>query len=229
MGKQKIKQRALMILSVIIAIGLMITIFSFAESSFSLTDNTVSLIISTIETIGLILSLLIAIKQLEDSKEIARADFLVELNSAFVNNQGNLELYTALQNCIDGKCELKGESCKKCYIDLSKVVVSNYLTFFETIYLLLCNGVITFEMIDDLFAYRFFIAIHSEFVQQQKLATQPENFKNIFCLEYKWLLYREKIAHKIDDDESIYRKHPLKNLMQTDEQRRIYEQWLKEA
>lgn len=229
MKKQKIKYRALMVLAVILITGLFITLLTFTQTLFSLTSNTIAIIISTLEAMGLIISLFIAIKQLNDSKEIARADFLVELNSAFINNPGNLELYTALQNCLDGKCKFKEESCEQCNIDLSKVVISNYLTFFETIYLLLHNGVITLEMIDDLFAYRFFLAIHSEFVQQQKLASQPENFKNIFCLEHKWLLYRKNTAHKIDNESSVYRKNPLKNLMQTDEQKRLYEKWIKEV
>lgn len=227
--KKRNKQKALSVLVIVIAAALLITVGSFIIKFLSMSYDTVSLFVSIAEASGLIISLFLALKQLEDSKEIARADFLVELNSAFVNNQGNMDLYTALQDCVDGKCKCENKDCQNCGIHLPKVVISNYLTFYETIYLLLCNGVITFEMIDDLFAYRFFLAVHSQFVQQQKLATQPENFKNIFCLEHKWLLYRKNKAHKIDKPDSVYQKLPLKNLMKTEAQKQIYAKWLEEA
>lgn len=231
MKKQHFKHRAVLALIIVIAIALVITVISLVQALFDLSSDTLAVIISALESMGLIVSLFIAIQQLDDSKEIARADFLVELNSAFINTPGNLELYTALQNCRDERCAF-GDSCtpdSPCAIAVDKVTVSNYLTFFETMYLLLCNGVITFEMIDDLFAYRFFLAVHSKLVQQEKLAPQPENFKNIFCLEHKWLQYREKVAHKVDAETSVYRKLPLKDLMKTDEQIKLYEQWIKEA
>ena len=231
MKKQNFKHRAFRFLTIIIGIALFVTMISLIESLLKFSSDTISLVVSTLEAGGLIVSLFIAIQQLSDSKEIARADFLVELNNSFINNEGNLQLYTALQDCVDNKCCHKN-SCGtegKCVVDLPKVVVSNYLTFFETVYLLICNGVITLEMIDDLFAYRFFLAIHSEFVQQQKLATQPENFKNIFCLEYKWLKYRRETAHKIDSADSVYHRLPLSDLMKTAAQKKLYRQWIQEA
>ena len=37
-------------------------------------------------------------------------------------------------------------------------------------------------------------------MQQEKLSPQPENFKNIFCLEREWLNYRQNKAKKIDKE-----------------------------
>lgn len=190
-----------------------------------------SIAISMVEAIGLLVSLVIAIQQLKDSKEIARADFLVDLNRTFTESEGNMELYTALQNCLDKNCDSK-VNCDKdsvCTLNIPKVVVSNYLTFFETVYLLEKNGVITFEMIDDLFAYRFFLAVHSNFVQQVKLAPQPENFKNIFCLEHEWLLYRKNVAGKTDSPTSVYSCNTLDKLIVTEQQKQIYAEWKKEC
>ena len=233
MIKRKFKKQGLPVIVIILAIALIITCISFIKTLMSLSGESIlSIIISAFETVGLLVSLIIAVQQLNDSKEIARADFLVELNRAFTESEGNLELYTALQSCLDSDCELENE-CKsdqntRCCLNISKVTVSNYLTFFETIYLLLCNNVISFDMIDDLFGYRFFLAVHSKFVQQMKLAPQPENFKNIFCLEYEWMRYREKKAHKVDSETSIFKVRQLKNLLVTDEQKKIYEKWIEE-
>ncbi len=227
--KRTLRKRALIGLVFILIISLIMAIVSLVKSLLSLSDDTmISMTLSAFESVGLLVSLIIAINQLNDSKEIARADFLVELNKAFTENQGNMELYTALQDCLDGKCDGCDGGEGVCNLSFPKVMVSNYLTFFETVYLLLCNGVLSFEMIDDLFGYRFFLAVHSKFVQQSKLASQPENFKNIFCLEYEWLRYRELKAHKKDKEKSVYRTRQLKNLMVTPEQKEIYEKWLKE-
>lgn len=229
--KRMNEKRILRTLIIIMVIALATEVVSLAGKMFSWSSETFTLVLSAAESAGLLFSLVVAIRQLTDSKEIARADFLVELNRTFTESQGNMELYTALQDCVDSKCE-KG-TCdseeSKCTLEIPKVVVSNYLTFFETIYLLERNKVITFEMIDDLFGYRFFLAVHSKYVQQAKLAPQPENFKNIFCLEYEWLQYREKKAHKKDVETSVFKTRQLKNLMKTDAQKRIYEEWIREC
>lgn len=230
--KQTIKKKFLHFLIITIVIALIITIISFVRSLLSLSDEIIiSMTVSVFETVGLLVSLIIAVRQLNDSKEIARASFIVELNRTFTESSGNIELYTALQNCLDSKC-CQSDGCAvqtECILDFPKVVVSNYLTFFETIYLLEKSGAIDFEMIDDLFAYRFFLAVHSKFVQQEKLAPQPENFKNIFCLEYEWMLYREKKAHKIDSEDSVFKTLPLKDLMTTKDQKALYYEWIKEC
>ena len=229
--KRTAKKRVLRSLVIVIVVALIVTIISLIKKIIAYDESAISIAISVFETAGLLGSLIIATQQLADSKEIARADFLVELNRAFTENQGNIELYTALQDCLDCSCE-KGDNCteeSKCQLEFPKVIVSNYLTFFETVYLLILNGVVSFEMIDDLFAYRFFLAVHSKFVQQAKLAPQPENFKNIFCLEYEWLQYREKKAKKIDSDNSVFKMRQLKHLMKTDEQKKIYSEWIKEC
>ncbi len=230
--KRSVKRGSLHVLILVLVIALLITGFSFVRSLLVMSDEAfVSIAISGLESIGLLVSVLIAVRQLNDSKEISRASFIVELNRTFTESKGNVELYTALQDCRDGKCASGGECAAKgtCLLTFPKVVVSNYLTFFETIYLLEKNGAISFEMIDDLFAYRFFLAVHSQFVQQEKLAPQPENFKNIFCLEYEWIQYREKVAHKIDAENSVFKTRPLKDLMVTDSQKQIYDGWIKEC
>ncbi len=229
--KQTIRKRALILVAAVLIIALIVSVGSLVQTILGISDESIiSIVISFLETTGLLISLIVAVRQLTDSKEIARADFLVELNRTFTESSGNTELYTALQNCMDHQCEYQDQCNRKnCLLTFPKVVVSNYLTFFETIYLLEKNGVITYSMIDDLFAYRFFLAVHSPFVQQVKLAPQPENFKNIFCLEYEWMQYRAKKAKKVDGAQSVYQRLPLKDLMNTEERKQLYAQWIKEC
>lgn len=137
-------------------------------------NPSIPVILSLVELFALIISMILAIRQLVASKEIARATFITELNKSFVENSDYLDVYNKLQNCLDGSCPC-GKKCedphdinKCCNLDISKGQISNYLTFFETIYLLKKDGVISFEVLDELFAYRFFLAVHSKIVQQKK-------------------------------------------------------------
>lgn len=70
--------------------------------------------ISFIEYPILIMTIFITIKQLRDSKEIARATFLIELNKSYVENNDYIEIYNILQKCEDNKCPLISAcDCKK--------------------------------------------------------------------------------------------------------------------
>ena len=181
------------------------------------TEDKVIAIISASEVIILVISLIIAYRL--DSKEISRAAVITELNKSYVENNGYLELYNGLQKCFDKECANYANctSDSECVLTVSKAIVSNYLTFFETIHLLEKSKVISFKVIDDLFAYRFFLAVHSKYVQQIKLKTQPKNFKNIFLLERDWLVYREKEGQDSDPAvRSIYTSRPLKDLIPLD-------------
>lgn len=213
--RKKQKRGAIAVLVTVLTLALLILITRFVRQLLNLTNDTaVSLLISAAEAVGVLISLVLALHQLGDSKEIARATFLLELNKAYVENPEYVQLYDALQNCLDGRCTRVGacDSEKHCALDFSKSMVSNYLTFFETIYLLISDNVITFEEVDNLFAYRFFLAVHSRFNQQMKLQAQPDNFVNIYRLEHKWLEYRRKIGKETGAG-TVYGQHLLQTLV----------------
>ena len=186
---------------------ILVVIILFFEVTKNYTDIRIgnfdlAFLMRAVEFISIILTVLIALKQLKDSKEIARATFIKELNQSYVENSDYMQVYNMLQNCYDETCDHHPNNgvCDKCQINIEKGVISNYLTFFETIYILKERKVLDFKIIDDLFAYRFFLAVHSEYFQKSKLIPQPENFKNIFKLEREWLDYRVKVG-KLNKDE----------------------------
>ena len=220
------RQKAVISFLVIIAVAVIISLANLLKLLFSFSDSDfLGLLVSLFETVGLLVSLIIAIRQLGDSKEIARAQFLTELNKSFVENEEYARLYNALQDCRDSNCKYQDEckSQQKCLLSIPKGTISNYLTFFETINLLIEDKVLTFEVVDNLFAYRFFLAIHSEFIQEAKILPQPENFINIFRLEHKWLEYRKKVG-KIAKPGSVYAERCLETLFDLE----TYKQLIKE-
>lgn len=220
-NKRDSKQVILIAILPILFIIAIISVTTIVRELFDLSpDSVISTAISILEAIGLVVSLIIAIHQLSDSKEITRATFLTELNKAFVENDDYLDLYNKLQNCLDdccgcpNKCKNRIDLEAKCNLDVLKGQISNYLTFFETIYILLKNDVISFRVLDDLFAYRFFLVVHSKVVQQKKIKQQPFNFKNIFCLEKEWLMWRKNNGKDKDPSVmTIYNCLQLKELV----------------
>lgn len=208
MDKLKAKRAIVAALILILAVSLILVSFHAVKAFSTNSDQqAVSIAISFAEALGLIVSLVVAVSQLTDSKEIAKATFIMEINRAFVENSQYMELYDAFQACFDQNCPHSRGCAGRCQLCLPKSYVSNYLTFFETIYLLLQNGVISFDLIDDLFSYRFFLAVHHPYVQQVKLRAQPQNFRNIFILEKWWLDYKR--AHGRSTD-GIYAQNRLK-------------------
>lgn len=119
--------------------------------------------------------------EMRRGKNLAEAEFLVNLNSTFADNDDYRKAY-----CMFDSYDFKS----KPDLDLTNSVISNYLTFFETFYLLIKRNIIEIDMIDDLFGYRFFIAVHNPYVQKVKLLKSPCNFKNIYRLEKLWQEYR---------------------------------------
>ncbi len=206
------KSKNLSILICVIVCFLIIGTAGLLRDVLKAGDELVSLYISICESIGVLITIAIAIIQLSDSKEISRASFIVELNKSFVENEDYKKVYDILQDSLDHNCEEQNYyENDNCDVFLSKSDISNYLTFFETIYILYKRRVISFDIIDDLFAYRFFLAVHSRIIQREKIISQPENFKNIFLLEKEWISYRIKIGkttkEKMEKATEYYREN----------------------
>ena len=204
------RQKKLMVncLLVLVAILLFFNIHKIVQDINNGTFD-MAFFMRLIEFVSIILTVAVAVWQLVDSKEIARATFIKELNQSYVDNPDYMKVYNMLQNCFDKTCEYHPDNgvCTNCKMNIEKGVVSNYLTFFETIYILKKRRVINFKVIDDLFAYRFFLAVHSEYFQKSKLEPQPNNFKNIFKLEKEWLDYRVSVGknNQADLDKALNR------------------------
>jgi hypothetical protein len=221
----------------------LVILLHFFSPLSSDTPQNVEAIFAGIQAIALILAAIFIVIQLRDTKKVASADFISNLNSAFVRNKDFVKLYDILYKCQTGTCgrcgsvpfnitdkktycklmdpptesdptkpdppksdptkpdptesePTKSDSTKSDSTESDKLIITiallaNYLTFFETIYLLKNDNVISFKYFDNLFAYRFFLAVHSKLFQQAILYPRQRNFKEIFCLEYEWLKYRE--------------------------------------
>ncbi len=117
--------------------------------------------------------------QLKKQSDVSSADFLIKFNDSFENHK---DIYRKLIAYQENKAVFSAE-------DVAEIV--SYLTFFETLQYLLHSKVLTFKVVDDLFAHRFFIAVHNQFVQENELVKDRLYYKNIYCLYDRWIEYRK--------------------------------------
>ena len=126
--------------------------------------------------------------------EIAEGEFILNLNNCFIENP------------------LLNEFYKHLYFDepLTEedwMPLITYLTFFETLLVLIQRNIISIRVIDDLFASRFFSLTANRQVQEKDLLPYPEVNRNIFTLDYLWRQYRKK-AKLYEYPNSILDEHP---------------------
>jgi len=124
--------------------------------------------------------------QMKRSKDMAEGEFILSLNTSFGDNDDIRGLYAKL---------VAGGPLTEA--DQSAVVA--YLTFFETMYLLLKRNVLDMALLDDLFRYRFNIAVTNSDIQRLELLPDAEYYRNIYTLDARWHRFRQSVG---ESDES---------------------------
>lgn len=180
-------------------------------------DFVISVVISSIifhladynELIAIVSSLIAIIaiaKQIDSQQEISEAQFIFDINDKYVNNDDYKHIYILLdkyQALLDrGASREELDDLEQQLDNLSNSQISNYLTFFEVLNILLKKERITIELLDDLFAYRFFIAVRNPVIYRRKL--QHGNFANIRELHDIWLEYRNEKSEITGVKQKIY-------------------------
>ena len=133
--------------------------------------------------------------QMKRARDIAEGEFITTLNESFLANGDVKGLY---RKFIEGAA-LSVED---------QTAIVEYLTFFETIYLLLERDVIDIKLIDDLFRYRFFIAVTNTFVQDLELLPDARYYTNIYALDDLWTRYRIKQGDYEEPPTSLRQRNP---------------------
>lgn len=123
--------------------------------------------------IGGVTGALMVLYEVGLTKRIAQAEFIRELQTGFTSNHNIEELWRKLL--------LREEITAK-----DRPLVSGYLTFFETLHLLVERGAIDFSLTDDLFRNRFFTAIGNKGILDTALISEAGAFANIHDLIETW-------------------------------------------
>lgn len=131
---------------------------------------------TTFVAIGGTVGALMVLYEVRLTKAIAQAEFIRDLQTSFATDSQVMALWSKL---------LRGEEIT----EHDRPLMSSYLTFFETIYLLQIRGALDLGMIDDLFRNRFFTAVGHPGILQHALLKSASAFVNIHALIDEWYRY----------------------------------------
>ena len=164
-------------------------------------------VVQVISLLAAILGVVLLAAEIYQSRKITEAGFLADLNASFVTNDDYKKSYTLFENYdFENLPDL----------EMDNIHISNYLTFFEIFQLLIDRGTLTIDMLNDLFGYRFFIAVHNPYVQRKKLVKSPKNFVNLYLLERDWIKYRKNKGLPI-----FHEEYSLENVVDKEVYERI--------
>lgn len=174
---------------------------------------------SLADTAMVILSIIAAVcflVELRSNERLNEASFIMELNNQFISNEDFTDVEYILESYYitykstkpENRKELTfGDEIKFDTDDRQKIV--NYLVYLEGIASLVNSGVLHLNIITDLMAYRYFIAVNNPIIQENELLKYPEYYKGCIGIYEKWAkeLKKKKVNIPIPMEEEAL---PLK-------------------
>lgn len=148
--------------------------------------------------------------QLKKEKDISEGQFILDLNKTFLQDAGIKHIYNQLKNNINNE---KGHYLE----DKDRPFIADYLIFFETLYIFYAKGIFKMSEIDDMFAYRFFIAVNNEEMRRIELDENGDFFRPLYDLYVPWAAFRRsknrEILHEHLDFQTYYEKNHIPALI----------------
>lgn len=123
--------------------------------------------------------------QLNRENQIKEAEFIMEYNNSFISNQ---EL-VAVEHLLE--LSRKGYDVEIINKDNLQSVI-NYLVYHEALSALVFRKVVSIKHIDDLFMYRFYLAMNNKEIQEKELCHEYQYYKGCYKLYKKWTEYRKE-------------------------------------
>ena len=138
--------------------------------------------------------------QFKRNERLSESNYIMNLNQQFISNKDmsfvehELELYYNQYEAMHKENEdLSADELQKIHLGISQSRTSdecqkliNYLVYLEALAALVGRQVIHLGVIDDLFSYRFFLAVNNPVVQQDELFPYADYYQGIFKLSEKW-------------------------------------------
>lgn len=203
---------SLLLLFIAIILSIVIQLFLVENAtSIPLPIEYAELVVSITEGVVAAIAAGLVLYQLKDSKNIENkqynteeAQFILEYNQAFIENEDMAEIEHYLE------CRLTDDEYDK-ITDLqgNRQKLVNYLVYLEGLASCIHGGILEFEKIDDLFAYRFFLAMNHPEVQALELMPYATYYRGSFQLYDKWIDFRSQNSKYIDMSGNIDIDIPL--------------------
>lgn len=167
-----------------IAIVLVVILYLIAVC-FSSDVSELSTILSTVTALIAAVAFWMQLKRTENLDE---ANFIMSLNDQFISNEELTRVEHALELYYNQDFEGHEENLQlvleRTHEDCQKLI--NYLVYMEGLAALIKRNVMHLGVIDDLFAYRFFIAVNNPIVQEFELLPYANYYQGCFELSEMW-------------------------------------------
>lgn len=118
--------------------------------------------------------------------DIEEATFILQYNQAFIQDPNMAEVEKLLED--QTHYEKKNEEI---ITSENRQKFVNYLVYLEGLAPLILHGVLELEHIDDLMAYRFYLAVNNKELQEKELKKFAEYYRGCFKLYKTWTEYRK--------------------------------------
>ncbi len=138
--------------------------------------------------------------ELNKEQEINQASFILSINSDFYALGGKGTMYAAdLEKMLDE--DFSGVKKLK-LTEEHQTMVIQYLVWVKTLSSLINRRMIKISAIDDLFSYKFFVAINNPEIQKMELIPYKTAYRGIFKAHKIWKKYRVKHGLEIYNEKT---------------------------
>ena len=138
--------------------------------------------------------------ELNKEQEINQASFILSINSDFYALGGKGTMYAAdLEKMLDE--DFSGVKKLK-LTEEHQTMVIQYLVWVKTLSSLINRRMIKISAIDDLFSYKFFVAINNPEIQKMELIPYKTAYRGIFKAHRIWKKYRVKHGLEIYNEKT---------------------------
>ena len=193
-------------LAVIVVVSLVYLFFAFIYEDTR--DWGFDSIRNRLTTLFAIISAIAFWLQFKKSERLNESNYVMNLNNQFINNKNmtkiehELELYYNQYTQIKKNLKSVGMNNSSMTaadvrtlhlgINLSRTsddcqMLIDYLVYLEAMAVMVENGVIRIEDVDDLFSYRFFLAVNNPVVQEQELLPFSDFYRGTYNLSQRWV------------------------------------------
>lgn len=178
----------LLFVSLALSLALLACMQIFPDFAFGEAAMVAALLDPAVAAVGLCL-VIVQLRQDNQGEErgrvIEQQRFLLEYNKVFIENDKMAQVEADLERYDAGILrddELITDENRQSFV--------NYLVYLEGFAPLVLDGIMEFEMLDNLMAYRFYLAVNNPVVQRDQLFKWPGYYLGCFRLYRKWTDYR---------------------------------------
>lgn len=180
-------ERGVIMFSATVLMIFALLVFLFGCMIFPMSD-----VATVITTITAIIGAFAIWFQMKRERDIKEAEFIMNYNTSFIENQEFVALENRLEEYRKAKENNEENVLEEIVNGENHQTIVNYLVYHEALAVFVKKGILTIDSIDDLFAYRFFLIMNNPEIQRKELCAEAQYYHGCFWLHKKWSEYRKK-------------------------------------